>query len=332
MFLGNRKERLKLYKAKKGWVLAKKTAIVLGTTTVIGLSLTVNASANEVDTSTSDSTVVATTNADDKKEVANKDEVPTPTTATSELNNTNEGTSDSTSDTADKTSDVVKDSTSETNSVSSNSVDTSNQPVTNIESAESKSATTSLMATAEPTVTPSSVSTKPTETQPTLTTAQTDNTQVKPVVVQTETPYQTEYVEDKNLDEGQTKLIQPGKNTLVVTTTTYTLLADGSVQANEPAENKTTGQNEIIAVGVKKATGQKDNQTQTKVQNSTKEQLKVTNVTPKAPFEQPKDLKVAQKAKTLPQTGIDETNLGILSLMLTSLVGFVSALVKKKNH
>ena len=155
---------------------------------------------------------------------------------------------------------------------------------------------------------------------------------IKPVVVQTETPYQTEYVEDKNLDEGQTKLIQPGKNTLVVTTTTYTLLADGSVQANEPAENKTTGQNEIIAVGVKKATGQKDNQTQTKVQNSTKEQLKVTNVTPKAPFEQPKDLKVAQKAKTLPQTGIDETNLGILSLMFMSLVGFVSTLFKKKNH
>ena len=181
MFLGNRKERLKLYKTKKGWVLAKKTAIVLGTTTVIGLSLTVNASANEVDTSTSDSTVVAITNADDKKEVANKDEVSTPTTATSELSNTNEGTSDSTSDTADKTSDVVKDGTSETNSVSSNSVDTSNQPVTNIESTEAKSATTSLMTTAEPAVTSSSVSTEPTETQPTLTTAQTDNTQVKPV-------------------------------------------------------------------------------------------------------------------------------------------------------
>ncbi|MCL8206236.1 G5 domain-containing protein [Ligilactobacillus agilis] len=155
---------------------------------------------------------------------------------------------------------------------------------------------------------------------------------IKPVVVQTETPYQTEYVEDKNLDEGQTKLVQPGKNTLVVTTTTYTLLADGSVQANEPAENKTIGQSEIIAVGVKKATGQKDNQTQTRVQNSTKEQLKVTNVTPKAPFEQPKDLKVAQKAKTLPQTGIDETNLGILSLMFMSLVGFVSTLFKKRNH
>ena len=155
---------------------------------------------------------------------------------------------------------------------------------------------------------------------------------IKPVVVQTETPYQTEYVEDKDLDEGQTKLVQPGKNTLVVTTTTYTLLADGSVQANEPVENKTSGQNENIAVGVKKATGQKDNQTQTKVQNSTKEQLKVTNVTPKAPFEQPKDLKVAQKAKILPQTGIDETNLGILSLMFMSLVGFVLMLFKKKNH
>ena len=155
---------------------------------------------------------------------------------------------------------------------------------------------------------------------------------IKPVVVQTETPYQTEYVEDKDLDEGQTKLVQPGKNTLVVTTTTYTLLADGSVQADEPVENKTSGQNEIIAVGVKKATGQKDNQTQTKVQNSTKEQLKVTNVTPKAPFGQSKDLKVAQKAKTLPQTGIDETNLGILSLMFASLVGFVSTLIKKKNH
>ena len=59
-------------------------------------------------------------------------------------------------------------------------------------------------------------------------------------------------MEDENLDEGQTKLIQPGKDTLVVTTTTYTLLADGSVQANEPVEEKTIGQNEIIAVGVKK--------------------------------------------------------------------------------
>ncbi|MCL8206235.1 hypothetical protein M5361_13940 [Ligilactobacillus agilis] len=181
VFLGSRKEKLKLYKTKKGWVLAKKTAIVLGTTTVIGLSLTVNASANEVDTPTSDNTVVTTTNADDKKEVASKDKVPTPTTATSELSNTNEGTSDSTSNTSDKTSDVVKDSTSETNSASPSSVDTSNQLVTNIESTEAKSATTSLMATAEPTVTPSSVSTEPTETQPTLTTAQTDNTQVKPV-------------------------------------------------------------------------------------------------------------------------------------------------------
>ena len=181
VFLGNRKERLKLYKTKKGWVLAKKTAIVLGATTAIGLSLTVNVNADNVDTPTSDSTVVATANTDDKKEIANKDEVPTPTTATSELNNTNEGTSDSTSNTADKISDAVKDSTSETNSASPSSVDTSNQPVTNIESTEAKSATTSLMATAEPTVTSSPVSTEPTETQPTLTTAQTDNTQVKPV-------------------------------------------------------------------------------------------------------------------------------------------------------
>ena len=185
-FFGDKKDRNHLYKTKRGWVVARKSAIVLGATTAVGLSLVVNAKADNVDTTTSDETAIASVT--QGKQASNPStETVAPTTATSEPNNTNGGISASASNTTDKTSDatsnVVKDNTSETVSASSNSATTSNtnisnQLVANTATAKVKLATTSLMATSEPTTTPSSTAT---EAQPTLTTAQTDNTQVKPV-------------------------------------------------------------------------------------------------------------------------------------------------------
>ncbi|MBL1055199.1 G5 domain-containing protein [Ligilactobacillus agilis] len=189
-FFGDKKDRNHLYKTKRGWVVARKSAIVLGATTAVGLSLVTSAKADNVDTTASDEVAIASVT--QGKQTSNPStETVAPTTATSELNNTNGGTSDNASNTTDgtsnATSNVVKDSTSETVSASSNSANTSdtnisNQLVANVATSGAKLATTSLMATSEPTTTSSSTTTEaqPTATQPTLTTAQTDNTQVKP--------------------------------------------------------------------------------------------------------------------------------------------------------
>ncbi|PLA76556.1 hypothetical protein CYR83_00835 [Ligilactobacillus agilis] len=185
-FFGDKKDRNHLYKTKRGWVVARKSAIVLGATTAVGLSLVVNAKADNVDTTTSDETTIASVT--QGKQTSNPStETVAPTTATSEPNNTNRGTSDNASDTTDgtstATSNVVKDSTSETVSASSSSAtasdtNNSNQLVANTVPAKAKLAITSLMTTSEPTTASSPTVT---EAQPTLTTAQTDNTQVKPV-------------------------------------------------------------------------------------------------------------------------------------------------------
>ena len=189
-FFGDKKDRNHLYKTKRGWVVARKSAIVLGATTAVGLSLVANAKADNVDTTASDEVAIASVT--QGKQISNPStETVAPTTATSELNNTSGGTSDDASNTTDKTSNatsnVVKDSNSETVSASSSSANTSNtnisnQLVANVATSGAKLATTSLMATSEPTTTSSSTTTEaqPTATQPTLTTAQTDNTQVKP--------------------------------------------------------------------------------------------------------------------------------------------------------
>ena len=190
-FFGDKKDRNHLYKTKRGWVVARKSAIVLGATTAVGLSLVTNAKADNVDTTASDEVAIASVT--QGKQTSNPStETVAPTTATSEPNNTNGVTSDSMADATDETSTatnkVVKDSHSETVSASSNSATTSdtnisNQLVANVATSGAKLATTSLMATSEPTTTSSSTTTEaqPTATQPTLTTAQTDNTQVKPV-------------------------------------------------------------------------------------------------------------------------------------------------------
>ena len=185
-FFGDKKDRNHLYKTKRGWVVATKSAIVLGATTAVGLSLVTNAKADNVDTTASDEVAIASVT--QGKQTSNPStETVAPTTATSELNNTSGGTSDDASNTTDKTSNatsnVVKDSNSETVSASSSSANTSdtnisNQLVANTVPAKAKLATTSLMTTSEPTITSLSTAT---EAQPPLTTAQTDNTQVKPV-------------------------------------------------------------------------------------------------------------------------------------------------------
>ena len=189
-FFGDKKDRNHLYKTKRGWVVARKSAIVLGATTAVGLSLVANAKADNVDTTASDEVAIASVT--QGKQTSNPStETVAPTTSTSEPNNTNGVISDSmanaTDETGTATSNVVKDSTSETVSASSNSANTSNtnisnQLVANVATSGAKLATTSLMATSEPTTTSSSTTTEaqPTATQPTLTTAQTDNTQVKP--------------------------------------------------------------------------------------------------------------------------------------------------------
>lgn len=133
-FFGDKKDRNHLYKTKRGWVVARKSAIVLGATTAVGLSLVVNVKADNVDTTTSDETAIASVT-QGKRASNPSTETVAPTTATSEPNNTNGGISDSASNTTDKTSDatsnVAKDSTSETVSASSNSATTSNTNISN---------------------------------------------------------------------------------------------------------------------------------------------------------------------------------------------------------